>query len=148
MSASTFQTSQHSGPAWQPIAYVALADPDARHRLATLLERAGWTVIVPPTGFHLVRAIAGVIEGQHLWRRPSLIVVDAWARGCAGTTIATGLRELGIMIPIVLVAAPGESLPVSSLPRVHIVERELAERVVADLAGAAGPRRLETRASA
>src|SRR4051794_28105361 len=98
---------------WRPVAYVTLQDPDVHRRIVAALECAGWAVVAQPSGFHLVQSIAGVIEGVPSWMRPHLIVVDAYARGCAGTTIASGLRELGIAIPIVLVAAPGEALPVS-----------------------------------
>lgn len=92
---------------FRPIAYVALQDADARTRVASLLERAGWTVLHQPTGFHVLQAISGLIEGDHSWLRPGLIVIDAFSRGCAGTSIAAGLRDLGIAIPIVVVAAPG-----------------------------------------
>jgi DNA-binding response OmpR family regulator len=87
----------------RPIAYVSLQEPGAREQIATVLDRAGWTVIFEPSGFHLIQAIADVIEGRQAWRRPDLIVVDARSPGCAGTTIAAGLRELGITIPIVVI---------------------------------------------
>lgn len=96
--------------AFRPVAYVSIQDAAERARVVDALERAGWLVIPQPTGFHLIRAIAGVIEGDYAWLKPGLIVVDAWSRGCAGTTIAAGLRELGIAIPVVVVA-PGEAPP-------------------------------------
>jgi hypothetical protein len=92
------------------VAHVAIQDRTAHRNVVSVLEGAGWTVISQPSGFHLIRAIADIIDGARPWLRPGLIVVDAHARGCAGTTIAAGLRELGIAIPIV-VLAPGESLP-------------------------------------
>jgi hypothetical protein len=92
----------------RPVAYVCMRDPAARARFIGVLERNNYAVIPQPTGFHLIRAIAGVIEGQQTWLEPTLIVVDRWAPGCAGTTIAEGLRELGITIPVVLV--DGETL--------------------------------------
>lgn len=119
---------------WRPVAYVAMHDRVARQRIVSALERTGWAVIPQPTGFHLVQAIAGVIDGQQPWLRPGLIVVDAGSRGCAGTTIAAGLRDLGIMIPIVLIAAPGEALPVSADRALRIVDSAAAERAVAELA--------------
>ena len=94
----------------------------------------GWAVITQPTGFHLIQAISGVIEGHRGWLQPGLIVIDAWSRGCAGTTIAAGLRDLGIAIPIVLVAAPGEALPVSSDAMLRIVDTASIERVATELA--------------
>src|SRR4029079_6051801 len=102
---------------WRPVAYISVQDDAARARITSALDRMGWAVITQPTGFHLIRAISGVIDGHGDghggWLRPELIVIDSWSRGCAGTTIAAGLRDLGIAIPIVLVAAPGENAPVS-----------------------------------
>jgi len=122
---------------WEPVAYVTMLDPGARRRIVDVLERAGWTVILQPSGFHLIQAIAGVIDGDQPRLQPGLIVVDARSRGCAGTTIAAGLRDLGITIPIVLIAAPGEALPVSPDQTLRIVDSEAAEAAVAELAGGA-----------
>jgi len=118
---------------WRPSAYVALQDAVTRTRICHVLERAGWMVFTEPTGFHLIGAIADVIENR-AWLEPSLIVIDAHARGCAGTTIAIGLRDLGIAIPIVLIAAPGEVLPLSSDDMLRITESASAESVVEELA--------------
>jgi hypothetical protein len=122
---------------WRPVAYVSMQDRGARQRIEAVLERVGWAVIPQPSGFHLIQAIAGIIDGHQPWLRPRLIVVDARSRGCAGTTIAAGLRDLGITIPIVLIAAPGEALPVSSDRTLRIVDSEAAEKTVADLAALA-----------
>lgn len=119
----------------RPVAYVAMHERAARQRIVNVLERAGWAVIPQPSGFHLIQAIAGLIDGHQAWLRPGLIVVDAHARGCAGTTIAAGLRDLGITIPIVLIAAPSEALPVSPDQTLRIVDRESAVATVAELAG-------------
>ena len=123
-----------SGDHWRPVAYVAMQDRAARQRIVNVLERAGWAVIPQPSGFHLIRAIAGIIDGHQPWLRPGLIVVDTRSRGCAGTTIAAGLRDLGITIPIVLIAAPGETLPVSPDRTLRIVDSASAEQTVAELA--------------
>jgi hypothetical protein len=126
---------------WRPVAYVAMQDRAARQRILSVLDCAGWAVIPQPSGFHLIQAIAGVIEGHQPWLRPGLIVVDARSHGCAGTTIAAGLRDLGITIPIVLIAAPGEALPVSPDQTLRIVDSASAEKTVAELvAGAIGAR--------
>lgn len=82
----------------RPVAYVCMKDSAARARILKSLERT-FAVSLQPTGFHLISAIADVIEGRAAWRQPSLIVVDAVLPGCAGTTIADGLRDLGIAIP-------------------------------------------------
>jgi CheY-like chemotaxis protein len=121
-------------PVWRPVAHVAMQERAARDRIVSVLERAGWTVILQPSGFHLIQAIAGIIDGHQPWLRPGLIVVDARSRGCAGTTIAAGLRDLGITIPIVLIAAPGEALPVSPDQSLRIVDSAAAEEAVAELA--------------
>lgn len=86
----------------RPVAYVCLKDAAARARVIRVLERNNYAAIVQPTGFHLIRAMADVIEGRES-RGPALIVVDAWAPGCAGKTIEAGLRDLGVRIPIELV---------------------------------------------
>lgn len=126
-----------SGDRPRPVAYVAMQDRAARQRIVNVLERAGWAVIPQPSGFHLVQAIAGVIDGHQAWLRPGLIVVDARSPGCAGTTIAAGLRDLGITIPIVLIAAAGEALPASPDRTLRIVDSASAERSVAELAAIA-----------
>jgi FixJ family two-component response regulator len=119
---------------WRPVAYITMQDAAARARITAALDRSGWTVIPQTTGFHLIQSIAGLIEGHRAWLRPGLIVIDARSRGCAGTTIAAGLRDLGITIPIVLVAAPGEALPVSSDDTLRIVDSATAEAAVTELA--------------
>jgi CheY-like chemotaxis protein len=119
---------------WCPVAYVTLQDTATRAEIVSVLERSGWTVVPQPTGFHLIEAISGVIEGHQSWLRPSMIVIDAHSRGCSGVTIAAGLRELGITIPIVLIAAAGDALPVSSDATLRIVDAASARSAVAELA--------------
>ena len=88
-----------------PVAYVAVSNPERRARIIDDLHREGWTVIEQPTGFHVLAALAEVIEGttQEL---PAKIVIDAHARGCTGTSIAAGLAALGVTVPVELVEAP------------------------------------------
>ena len=119
--------------AWRPVAYVSMQD--AKPVISTL-DRLGWIVIPQPSGFHLIRAISGVIEGDRPWLRPSLLVTDVRARGCSGITIAQGLRDLGVSIPIVLVAAPGDELPITADDRTHIVDGVSAAVRVLEVAGA------------
>lgn len=118
----------------RPVAYVTTQDATARTDIIAALERAGWLVIPQPTGFHLLQAIADVIEGKYTWLDPMLIVTDAYARGCAGTTIAAGLRDLGIKIPIVLLAQPGQPVPVTTDDALWIVEAHRAAERVAEMA--------------
>jgi CheY-like chemotaxis protein len=120
---------------WRPVAYITVQDAAVRARISSALDRLGWSVIARPTGFHLIQSIADVIDGHRDWLRPGLIVIDTRSRGCAGTTIAAGLRDLGISIPIVLVAGPGESLPPSSGAALPIVDPTSVERAVTELAG-------------
>jgi hypothetical protein len=132
---TTTTTTRSTQPAsWRPVAYLTMQDCAARERIASALERVGWAVILQPTGFHLIQAIAGVIEGHQTWLRPGLIVIDAHGRGCAGTTIAAGLRDLGITIPIVLIAATGAPPPLSPDPTLRIVDSAGAESAVIELA--------------
>jgi CheY-like chemotaxis protein len=134
MNSSTDPTPIEPIDSWRPMAYVVVQDPAARQQIVNVLDHAGWAVILQPSGFHLIQAIASVIDGQRPWLRPGLIVIDARSRGCAGTTIAAGLRDLGITIPIVLIAAPGEALPVSPDRTLRIVDSASAETTVAELA--------------
>jgi hypothetical protein len=73
-----------------------------------------------------------VIDGGRGWLRPQLIVIDAWSRGCSGTSIAAGLRDLGITIPIVLVG----HAPLPADRTLRIVPPEAAEAAVVELASA------------
>lgn len=121
------------------VAYVSIKDPDMRARTVESLDRRGYAVIEQPTGFDLIHAIADIIEGHQSRLWPALIVVDAWSPGCAGTTIAEGLRDLGITIPIVLITAPGERVPITADEQVHIVESvdQLVPRVSGEHVGRA-----------
>ena len=118
---------------FRPVAYVTMQDSAARTAVMNILDRSGWAVIPQPTGFHLIQAIAGVIEGYQTWLRPSLIVIDARSHGCSGVTVAAGLRDLGITIPIVLVAAPGDKLPVAQDDTLRIVDGASAAAIVSEL---------------
>ncbi len=132
-----------------PIAYVALADPGLRETIAGVFRTAGWRMIAEPTGFHLLDAITELIEDERAWRlRPSMIVMDAHSRGCSGVSIARGLRDLGITIPIVLLAAPETALPISADAALRIVDRDAAVAVVRDLARARPAPRSRERVAA
>ena len=66
MNTSTDQTNpiESSDQCWRPVAYVVMQDRAARQQIVNVLERAGWAVIPQPSGFHLIQAIAGVIDGH------------------------------------------------------------------------------------
>lgn len=118
----------------RPVAYVAVQDRSTRTEISDRLERSGWAVSAQPSGFHLLQSIADVIDGHERSRDPMLIVVDAYPPGCSGTTIAAGLRDLGITIPIVLLRKPGDPVPVTDDETLRIVDAGHAPAVVAELA--------------
>jgi hypothetical protein len=117
----------------RPTAHVSIGDPDCRARIIDMLRRQGWHVVEQPTGFHLLQAIADVIEGN-TEALPGMLVVDAIARGCAGVTIAAGLRDLGVRIPLVLVAKPGDPVPECDDPATRIAGPHNAVAAVAEIA--------------
>jgi DNA-binding response OmpR family regulator len=112
--------------------YLTVEDAECRARINDALHRRGWVVVEQPTGFHLVQAIADVVEGTAR-ELPALIVVDAYARGCTGTSIAAGLRALGVRIPIVLVHKSGEQLTESDDPAIRAVVSDDAIAAIAAL---------------
>jgi FixJ family two-component response regulator len=89
----------------RPIAHVTIHDPACRTAVVDMLHRRGWAVVEQPTGLHLIHAISGIILGDDPWLQPGLIVADAAARGCSGESIAHGLRDLGVHIPVVVIAS-------------------------------------------
>ena len=109
--------------------YLAVDDAACRARITEALEGHGASVITRPTGYHLIESIAEAIEGRGSW--PALIAVDARSRGCHGTTIAAGLRELGVRVPIVLIARPDDPIP--SDPTVHRADPAHAADVIVEL---------------
>lgn len=117
----------------RPTVHVSVADPETRTRIVDALHRQGWAITCQPTGFHLLQAIADVIDGREA---PVLVVVDAIARGCSGISIAAGLRDLGVRIPLVLVARPGEPITVFDDPSIRVVGPSHA---VAEVAAVARP---------
>jgi hypothetical protein len=92
---------------WRPVAYVALRDHALRHAVDAALREVGWTTLHAATGLDLVRSLSGLILDDAPWLRVGMVVVDDALSGCRGSSIATGLRDLGIAIPIAIVA-PGQ----------------------------------------
>jgi hypothetical protein len=100
---------------WRPIACVTISDRGLATRIVDALQRQGYCVLEHRTGLDLIGALADLIEGAQErvrvpWR-PQLIVVDVRTRGCSGTTIARGLHDLGISVPIILIGKPGACVP-------------------------------------
>ena len=85
--------------------FVAVSDAAKRARIVEELRREGWTVIERPTGFHVLADIADLIDGKDdaARERRVKVIVDAYARGCTGKSLAAGLRELGVPIPVEVV---------------------------------------------
>ena len=117
----------------RPTVHVSVADPATRTRIVDALHRNGWSITCQPTGFHLLQAISDLIEGSDA-ALPMLLVVDAIARGCSGISIAAGLRDLGVRIPLVLVAKPGDPITAFDDPSIRVVGPTHA---VAEVAGVA-----------
>lgn len=86
------------------VAYVVVANPHTRARIVDGLQRQGWTVVEQPTGFHVLAALAEVLDGSSA-QAPAKIVIDAHARGCTGESIAAGLAALGVDVEVELVPA-------------------------------------------
>jgi hypothetical protein len=82
--------------------YVAVSNPRLRARIVAALAREGRVAIELPTGFHVLAAIADVIDGNSS-ELPAKIIIDELARGCTGASLAAGLRALGVAIPVELV---------------------------------------------
>ena len=127
---------------WHPIAHIAVADAACRAAIIDTLHRRGWSVVEQPTGLHLIHAISGLILGDQPWLRPGLIVADAAARGCSGLSIASGLRDLGSRIPVVVVVArAADEVAAMRDGPLTIVDPENAVRTVELLARPRGGRR-------
>ena len=113
---------------------VAIRDHDCRSHITKTLRRLDWTVIEHASGFHVVQALSEVIMGNAIGPRPDLIVVDAISAGCSGVTIAAGFRDLGLAIPIMLIA-PAEAAEADAYAHsVILVEPATASLVLVGIA--------------
>jgi hypothetical protein len=117
-----------------PTCYTAIRDEAIRAELASSLARLGWRVIGRPTGFHLVQELADVILEQAPKPSVDLVVVDEPSPGCRGSSIARGLRELGIQVPVTLLAPPEVAPPEAPEERIYVVEPRLAPLAVPTIA--------------
>jgi FixJ family two-component response regulator len=102
-----------------------------RSAIVETLRGRGWSVVEQPTGLDLIYAISGIILGDQPALRPGIIVADAVSRGCNGETIARGLQELGLHIPIVLVANNPDKSPAVSGGAITVVDPADAAGTVA-----------------
>jgi len=106
-------------PTSHHFAYVAVENAVWRSAISETLRQRSWRVEVRASGFDLLEDLCDLITNERPAIAPDLLVIDRLARGCAGTTIAYGLRELGVRIPIVLV---GTSEPAAATDHDGIVQ--------------------------
>jgi hypothetical protein len=123
----------------RPVVYIAVRDPACRAAIVDALHRQGWAAIECSTGYHVIEAIADLIDGRPPVVRPALIIVDAMSRGCAGMTIAAGLRDLDVRVPVVLVARPGDAIVDSDDPLIRVVHASSAASAIAEIARPLSP---------
>jgi FixJ family two-component response regulator len=131
----------HAFAELQPVAHIALEDAACRDAVVDALQLRGWSIVEHRTGLHLIHAISGLILGEQSSHRPELIVADAAARGCSGSSIARGLRDLGSRIPVIVVARAVDELTAKQDGPLTIVAPENAARTVAIVARQHRPRR-------
>jgi sulfur carrier protein ThiS len=124
----------------RPVVYIAVRDRSCRSAIVDALHRQGWAVVECPTGFHVIEAIADlIIGGRRPAVPPGMIIVDAVSQGCSGVTIAAGLRDLGLQIPAVLVAKPGDPVVRSDDGQVEVVWASNAASEIAKIARPRSP---------
>lgn len=128
-----------TAPRCRPVVYIAVHDATCRAAIVDALHRQGWAALEYPTGYHLIEATADLIDGARAPAPPGLIVVDAVSRGCAGTTIAAGLRELDVRVPVVLITRPGDPTIEVDGRFVHVVPAITAASAIAELARPLSP---------
>jgi len=121
-------------PPTPPICYTAIRDEAIRAELARSLAQLGWRVVERPTGFHIVQELADVILERAPAPPVGLLVVDEPSHGCRGSSIARGLRELGIQVPVTVVAPPEVAPPEAPDERIYVVEPGLAALTVPAIA--------------
>lgn len=124
----------HASVECRPVAHITVAESACRGAIVDALQRRGWSVVEHATGLHLIHAISGVILGDQATRLPGLIVADAAARGCSGLSIARGLRDLGLQVPVVAVARTPDELATAHGGVITIARPENAARVAESLA--------------
>jgi hypothetical protein len=123
-----------------PTCYAVVRDAKTRQKISESLASLGWSIVEPPTGLDLIHELSGHILGDRPGRPVDLVVIEEAAPGCRGSTIARGLRELGISVPVALIAntpASGPELPVPPEDpdqRVFVLDPPLAPLGVAAIA--------------
>jgi CheY-like chemotaxis protein len=121
---------------FSPFACVAVRDDASRAEICKLLRAHGWALDESRTGFHLLQTISGVILKDRPWLKPQLIIMDIDARGCLGSTVVKGLRELGYSIPVILLGDAKDDRLAASDERVTILPRDIPPAVIVKVAQA------------
>lgn len=117
-----------------PTCYTAIRDEAIRAELARSLAELGWRVVERRSGFHLVEALADVILDRAPTPQIGMVIVDEPSPGCRGSSIARGLRELGIEVPVTVIAPPDLAPPAAPAERIYVVEPERAATTIPALA--------------
>ncbi len=123
---------QHTTAA--PTCYTAIRDEAIRAELARSLAELGWRVVERRTGFHLVEELADVILERAPRPAIGMVVVDEPSPGCRGSSIARGLRDLGIEVPVTVIAPPEVAPPEAPEERIYVVEPERAASAIPAIA--------------
>jgi DNA-binding response OmpR family regulator len=79
----------------RPICYLAIRNDQTRAHVAAQLTERGWRVVTKPTGLELLEDILG--------EQPTpvdLVIVEDRLPGVRGSSIAEGVRALGLAVPI------------------------------------------------
>jgi FixJ family two-component response regulator len=121
---------------WRPVAYVAVRDDEQRSRITAALRDLGWSVQGARTGFHLIDALADLILGNAPWLQVGLVIVDDALPGCRGSSIASGLRELGIDVPVAVIGPDGDAARALALARSLVDDHGALETTDEDDPGA------------
>ena len=79
----------------RPTCYLAIRNDQTRANVEAQLAERGWRVVTKPTGLHLVEDLLG----DHP-TKIDLVIVEDRIPGIRGSTIAAGLRELGVEVPV------------------------------------------------
>jgi hypothetical protein len=123
----------------KPTCYTAIRNPALRAELAQALSRLGWRVVDRKTGYHLVSDLADVILGEAPRPEVDLVVIEEPAPGCRAETLAKGLRELGIDVPVTVIAPPDKAPPAAPERRIFVVPPERAASAVPAIALGCAP---------
>jgi hypothetical protein len=119
----------------KPTCYTAIRNAATRAELMQSLTKLGWRVVDRKSTYHLVEELADVILGKAPKPEVDLVVVEEPSPGCRATTLARGLRELGIAVPVTVIA-PRDVAPPEQ-PGIFVVPPDQASTAVPAIAATA-----------